>query len=80
MVTTRTICFRRPHRIRESPNRAMNEPLKMRPHIKRWWDIANDRRQRLILCGQLTEQQKREFDLLQAIAELIVNAVSPYVE
>lgn len=55
--------------------------LELKPHIRKWWDIANDRRQRLILKkhkgGGLTDQQQREYDLLQAIGERLVDAVSP---
>jgi len=46
-------------------------------HIRKWWDVANDRRQRLIVqkhkAGKgLSLLQENEYILLQAVAEKII--------
>jgi hypothetical protein len=52
-------------------------------HVRKWWDVANDRRQRLIVKkhqgGGLTEAQENEYKMLQAIADLMIStyAASP---
>lgn len=50
-------------------------------HICKWWDLANDRRQRLILKkhmgGGLSDDQELELVLLQGLAELIMSYASP---
>ena len=46
-----------------------------------WWEVANDRRQALIerrhLKGGLTPDESQELDVLQGVAELIVDTFSP---
>ena len=54
--------------------------MTLEPHISRWWNIANDRRQKLIVQkhtgkNKLTASQEREYELLQKVAE----AISDYV-
>ena len=47
----------------------------MRPWIKKWWDIANDRRQRLIVekhTKGLSEPNAAELVMLQKVADLIL--------
>lgn len=55
--------------------------LTLKPHILKWWDIANDRRIRLILQKHqgkgLTPQQEFEYKLLQTIAGHVADACSP---
>jgi hypothetical protein len=50
------------------------------PWIKRWWDIANDRRQKLIVKqykrGGLTKKQEAELIMLQRVAEEIIDFVA----
>ena len=50
--------------------------MNLAPHIRKWWDPANDRRQRLILKkykgGGLSDDQELELVLLQGIAEMIM--------
>jgi hypothetical protein len=50
-------------------------------HIRKWWDVANDRRQRLIVKkyqgGGLSEAQAVELGMLQTIAELMISTYSP---
>lgn len=45
-------------------------------HVLKWWDIANDRRQKLInrnaIKGGLTPRQKAEFKMLQNIADQVM--------
>ena len=53
------------------------------PNAWDWWVDANDRRQWLILVKYqegglgLSPEQAAELEILQGVAELIVNAVSP---
>jgi hypothetical protein len=52
------------------------------PWISRWWDIANDRRQSLILQKHqkgppLTKIQEQELEMLQKVAEAIMELGSP---
>lgn len=52
--------------------------MAMPVHIKKWWNIANDRRQRLInqkyrTQKGLTLDQENEYRLLQAVAEEILD-------
>lgn len=54
----------------------------LRPHISKWWDIANDRRQRLIFAKyrgkkRLTKEQERELEMLQKVADAILEFASP---
>jgi len=55
--------------------------MNLAPHIRKWWDPANDRRQRLILKkykgGGLSDDQELELVLLQGIAEMIMSYASP---
>jgi len=50
-------------------------------HILKWWDVANDRRQRLInrkYNGEgITDAQEGELKMLQGVAELIMEYASP---
>ena len=45
-------------------------------HVRKWWDIANDRRQRLIVGkyqgAGLSRAQQNELSLLQKVAEEIM--------
>jgi hypothetical protein len=44
-------------------------------HIRKWWDVANDRRQRLIVKSHgegLSLEQDNELALLQKVAEEIM--------
>jgi len=51
------------------------------PWISKWWDIANDRRQNLILQkhqgGGISEDQEQELEMLQKVAEAIMEFASP---
>lgn len=54
----------------------------LHPHVKRWWDAANKRRRRLIDLkhdksgySKLTPIQEAEFEMLQNVAEAIVDYV-----
>jgi len=53
----------------------------LKPWIRRWWDVANDRRQRLILkqyrVGGLSKEQENELKLLQGVADDIVRYTAP---
>ena len=55
--------------------------MAIEPHIARWWDIANERRGRLIfqkhMKGGLSERQELEFALLQGVTELIMCYEAP---
>lgn len=55
--------------------------MKLKAHISEWWDIANARRQRLILTKHrskpLSEEQERELQMLQKVAEVIIDFYSP---
>lgn len=55
--------------------------MTMENHIAKWWDVANERRARLIkkkhLGGGLTKQQEAEYLLLQGISELVLNYAVP---
>lgn len=50
-------------------------------HVAKWWDIANERRARLILKkhlkGDLTKRQEAELMMLQGVAELFINYAAP---
>lgn len=54
----------------------------MRPWVSKWWDLANDRRQRLVVKNaraafgegpDLTEEEGAEFWMLQRVADLVVS-------
>lgn len=51
------------------------------PWIVKWWDVANDRRGRLIVKKHqgvgLTKAQEEELVLLQQVADAIITYVSP---
>lgn len=51
------------------------------PHVAKWWDIANERRFRLInkkhLGSGLTLRQEAEYHLLQGVAELFISYAAP---
>jgi hypothetical protein len=51
------------------------------PTTWEWWTLANDRRQLLIyrkhFLNDLTLDEEAEITLLQKVAELIVDSVSP---
>lgn len=53
----------------------------LKSHISKWWDVANDRRQRLILAKHMgkpmTTDQERELEMLQKVAEAMVDYASP---
>jgi hypothetical protein len=55
--------------------------MTLEPHISRWWDLANERRQRLILKkykgGDLSKRQKAEFIMLQGIADVVMSYAAP---
>lgn len=50
-------------------------------HVRKWWDVANDRRQRLIVKkhqgGRLSKAQAVELEMLQAVADLMISTYSP---
>lgn len=50
-------------------------------HIRKWWDVANDRRQRLIVKkwqgGGITKAQEGELAMLQEVAGAIMNYSGP---
>lgn len=53
--------------------------------VTRWWDVANDRRQRLILRkyktkAGLTKDQEEELEMLQRVADAIISFRSPLKE
>lgn len=54
----------------------------MRRGNHRWWHLANDRRQRLIVKkhkgGGLTKDQEEELVMLQKVAEAVIDYGSPY--
>lgn len=53
----------------------------LKTHISKWWDVANARRQRLIfqkhLGKKISAEQERELEMLQKVAEAIVEFYSP---
>lgn len=54
-------------------------------HVRKWWDIANDRRQRLIYnkyhaTGGLTQEQAKELEMLQKVADLLISFTMGDVE
>lgn len=54
---------------------AYTGPQSSRP-FERWWAIANDRRQTLVVRehkkGDLSHSQKRELEMLQKVADLVL--------
>jgi hypothetical protein len=61
-------------------DRSQTMSHELSPWIKRWWDIANDRRQKLIVKqykrGGLTKKQEAELIMLQRVAEEIIDFVA----
>ena len=55
--------------------------MTLEAHVSRWWDVANQRRQRLILQkhggGGLTKRQEAELVLLQGVADMVMSYASP---
>lgn len=56
--------------------------MSLEPHIARWWDIANERRARLIKKkyipgGGLDPRETAEYTLLQGVCELIMSYAAP---
>lgn len=54
-------------------------------NIRRWWDIANARRCKLLHLSRhkpnnITEAQKLELELLRKIADLVISHASPISE
>ena len=59
------------------------QAMKLPKHIKKWWDIANVRRSRLIykkhmgVGRKITQAQEAEFIMLQKVAEAVMEYISP---
>lgn len=56
--------------------------MTLKPHVRKWWDIANDRRGRLIAKKYndpegLTGEQAEELLMLQGVASAVLDFVSP---
>lgn len=50
------------------------------PHVLKWWDIANQRRGKLILkkCGEgLSQKEMAEFVLLQGVCSMVMSYHAP---
>lgn len=55
--------------------------MAIEPHVAKWWDIANERRFRLIkkehLGSGLTKKQEVELMLLQHVTDLFLSYAAP---